>query len=94
MRTSRLLLLAAVGGAVALLLTTDKGKKITKKLADDAGGLKDQLTDYATGTLASLKKMLSKEIDGLTDDARSQISGLLDEGTQAGKKAKRTVGSL
>lgn len=94
MRISKLLLLAAAGGAVALLLTTDKGKKIRKKLAENAGDYKDQFTDYATDTLASLKKMVSKEIDGLTDDARSQISGLLDEGTQAGKKAKKTVGSL
>ncbi len=94
MRTSKLLLLAAVGGAVALLLTTEKGKKIRRNIADNAEDWKDQLNDYATDTLASLKKMVSKEVDGLTDDARAQISDLVAEGTKAGKKVKKTVGSL
>jgi gas vesicle protein len=83
MRTSRLLLLAAVGGAVALLLTTDKGKKIRKNITDNAGD-----------SLASLKDMLSKEVQGLAEEARAQISGLLDQGTKATSKAKKTVGSL
>ncbi|RYE25779.1 MAG: hypothetical protein EOP51_02855 [Sphingobacteriales bacterium] len=103
MKTSRLLLIAAAGGAIALLLTTKKGKKITSDIADNASDWKDAFmklaTDYGDklsqygGKLNNLKNLVSNEIEGLSDDAREKIAGILEEGASSANKVKRKVGS-
>jgi gas vesicle protein len=103
MKTSRLLLIAAAGSAIALLLTTKKGKKITSDLANNAGEWKDEFIKLANqygdklanygGKLSSLKNLVSNEIEGLSDEAREKISAILDEGASSAKKVKSKVGS-
>lgn len=71
MRTSRWLLLAAAAGVVALLLTTEKGKKLRRDIADNAEDWKDQLGKLTHKGQKKLKKMATAEMDHLGNGAIS-----------------------
>lgn len=91
MKKSTLLVLAAIGTAAALLLLTDKGKKLTKDVADSAGDWKDTWTKFAgkTGTkLTNLLENLSHELSGLSSDARKKVLAALDHKTHNGQHVK------
>ncbi len=69
MRTSSWLLLGAAAGAVALLLTTERGKKIRHDISDNLGDWKDQLGKMTHKGKNKLKKMATSEMDGLSNGA-------------------------
>jgi hypothetical protein len=92
----KLLLLAAAGATVAVLLSTKKGRKLTQDLADNANGWKDSLVKLAGkygDKLTSIRDMVNNEVEGLSSDAREKINAILDEGTSSAKKVKRKVGN-
>ncbi len=92
MNSGKVLALAAFGAAIALLFTTKRGKELRKDIADaaeDWGGTLSELAEKATVSAKDLQKLVSKEISGLSDDARERISAILDEGAKGGKKLKK-----
>lgn len=91
MKKSTLIIFAAVGAAAALLLLTDRGKKITKDLADSAGDWKESWTKFAGSTgnkLTSLMDSLSHELSGLTSEARQKVLAVLSDKTRNGQHIK------
>jgi len=91
MNTGKLLVFAAFGAAVVLLFTTEKGKKIREELADSAEDWGEKLSELAEKAACSakdLKKLVSKEVSGLSDDARSRIAAIIDESSKTAKKVK------
>lgn len=91
MKKSTLLVLAAAGVAVALLMTTKKGKEIRKTVADNADEWKDSWTKFAgsTGTrLTHLMDSLAHELNGMTTDAREKVLALLGNRTHNGQHIK------
>jgi gas vesicle protein len=91
MKKSTLLIFAAVGTAAALLLLTDRGKKMTKDLADNAGEWKDSWTKFAGKTgnkLTSLLDTLSHELNGLTSEARQKVLAVLSDKAHNGQHIK------
>lgn len=92
----KLLLLAAAGATVAVLLSTKKGKKLTQEFADNASGWKDSLVKLAGkygDKLTSIRDMVNSEVEGLSSDTREKINAILDEGSSSAKKVKRKVGN-
>lgn len=91
MKSSTLLILAGLGIAALLLTSTDKGKKLSKDILDNTDEWKEKLTKLANSTgvqLADLKKVIGKEVEGLTADARKAIMSILDEAGTTAKNAK------
>jgi gas vesicle protein len=92
MNSGKVLALAAFGAAIALLFTTKRGKELRKDMAnaaEDWGETLGELAEKATVSAKDLKKLVSKEISGLSDEARERISTILDEGGKSGKKLKK-----
>lgn len=92
MNSGKLLALAAFGAGIALLFTTKRGKELRKELADaaeDFGGTLSELAEKASVSAKDLQKLVSKEISGLSDEARERISAILDESAKSGKKLKK-----
>ena len=95
MNTAKILIGLGLGVAVALLVTTDKGKDLREDIADTAKKLKkklDKLSYSAGKDLADLQKMMGREIEGLGDDAREKIMEILDKGVEGAKSAKKNAG--
>jgi gas vesicle protein len=91
MRSSTLLILAGLGIAALLLTKTEKGKKLTDDILDNTDEWKEKLSKLANSTgsqLNDLKKMISKEIEGLSNEARKAIESILEEASAAAKNAK------
>jgi gas vesicle protein len=91
MNTLKFLALAGLGVAGVLLLTTDKGKELRGNLADSAGKLGKKLRKNAgknLDRLNELKDMVSDEIGGLSDEARTRIMKILDESAKVGRSMK------
>ncbi len=91
---TKLLVFALFGAAVVMLFTTEKGKEIREELADSAGDWSDKLGELAEKASCSakdLKKLVSKEVSGLTSEARERIAAIIDEGTKGAKKLKDTA---
>jgi gas vesicle protein len=91
---TRLLVFALFGAAVVMLFSTDKGKKIREELADAAGDWSDklgELTEKAVCSADDLRKYVSKEVSGLSEDARERIAAIIDEGAKSAKKLKKTA---
>ena len=91
---TKLLVFALFGAAVVMLFTTEKGKEIREELADSAGDWSDKLSELAEKASCSakdLKQLVSKEVSGLTTEARERIAAIIDEGTKAAKKMKDTA---
>jgi len=96
MNTLKFLGLAALGVAVVLLVTTDKGEELRENIADTAGKWKKKLSNLASDNmdkLSDLKDMVSDEIEGLSDEARSRIMKILEEGAKTGKSMKAKFNS-
>lgn len=94
MNKTKYLLFAALGVGVALLLTSDKTKNLRDDIAENAGKWKDKLGKMGKETgdkLADLKKMVSNQVEGLSEDARERIQDVLNEGAKKTKRVKRKV---
>ena len=91
---TKYLVFIAIGAAVGLLLASDKGEEICEELAENAKKWKkklDKLASNAGDQVSDLKKLVSKEIEGLGSDARDRILSILDEGTSTAKNVKGKV---
>ena len=94
MNTGKLLVFAAFGAAIVLLFTTDKGKEIREDIedaAEDFGGTLSDLLDKASASASDLKKIVSKQVSGLSDDARERIMDIIDEGAKGAKKMRKAA---
>lgn len=96
MNTLKILAIAGLGIAVGLLFTTDKGEELRESVMDTAGKWRKKLGKMASENmdkLSELKDMVSDEISGLSDDARSRILQILEEGAKTGKSMKAKFSS-
>lgn len=94
MNIGKIIVLAAFAGAIVALFTTDKGKELRDDIQDAAGDWSDSLSDLldkASCTVDDLKQMVSKEIAGLSKDAREHIQSIIEESVKSGKKMKQTA---
>lgn len=92
MKTKHLVFSAiALGAAVALLLTTDKGKEWRDDLVDNADEWRKKLKKLARtagSELSDLRERVSAELDGVSGEARKRIQQILDEAGDVSEKAK------
>lgn len=98
MNTTKYLLFGALGVAAVLLLTSDSAKEMRDSLEEkamkNAKKLKKSLGKLGTGasdSLSELKELLSSEIEGLSDDARERIEGILNGSAKTASKMKKSV---
>lgn len=98
MSTTKYVLVTALGVAAVLLLTSDKANKMRQDLEEsarkNAKKMKNKLGKINHGTsdtLADLKHLLSNEIEGLSDDARSRIEHILEGTATSASKIKRNL---
>jgi gas vesicle protein len=86
------LALLALGAAVVLLFTTEKGKEIREDIQDTAGDWSDNLSDLsgkALDEVTTLRKKLMAELDGVTSDVRDRLTTILDEGQARARNLTR-----
>jgi gas vesicle protein len=98
MNTTKYFLFTALGVAAMLLLTSDRANQMRqdmeKTAKKNAKKLKNKLARINNGTsdtLADLKHLLSNEIEGLGDDARSRIENIMEGTTTSASKIKRNL---
>ena len=98
MRTTKYVLFAALGIAAVLLLTSDTAKEmrddLEEKARKNAKKWKSKLSKMGadtSDTISDLKDMLSNEIEGLSEDARERIEGILDGTAKSVNKVKRNI---
>ena len=94
MNIGKLIVLAAFAGAIVALFTTEKGKEIREDLedtAEDWGETLSKLIEKASCSANDLQKLVSKEITGLTSDARERIMAIIEESISTGKKMKKAA---
>ena len=94
MNTGKFLAFAAFGAAIVLLFTTEKGKEIREEIADaaeDWSGKLSEMADKAVCSANDLRKLVSKEVSGLTEEARERIASIIDEGSKSAKKLRKTA---
>lgn len=75
---------AAAGIAVGMLMAPDKGSELRKKLGEKAGDLASQvgeLVTYGKGKFEEVTNTVSKQADGLMNDA-----------TKRGERVKESIG--
>jgi gas vesicle protein len=87
-------MIAAIGLAIGLLLTSDKAEGFRDGVADNADKLKKKLgkiTEDASDEIADLKKIVTKEIEGLGNDVRKKIAAILDEGSDNAKEINKKI---
>jgi gas vesicle protein len=97
MKTLNIVLGLAVTAGVILLLTTDKGEEIREDISDNLKKLSkkvDELAGQASHGVKDLQKMVSKEIHGVSDEARQRIADVLDETSDAAQKAKKNTNRM
>ncbi len=88
------LVLGALGAAAVgttLLFTTDKGKGIRNNISGNLDDWKKRLQKMAKSTtseLSDLQRLVSREVEGLGDDARQRIQAILDESASTAKELK------
>ncbi len=85
---------AALGAAAVLLLTSDKANKVRHQVVDGADEWTSRLNKLLSTSgneLASLKKIVSNEVEGLNDDARERIAKILDESTAGAKRVRKAA---
>ena len=91
MKKSTMILLAAAGVAVALFLTSKRGREITQDLADNAVEWKESWNKFSVTTgsrITHLMEALSHELSGMTADAKEKILAVLNEKTHNGQHIK------
>jgi len=98
MNTTKYVLFTALGLAAVLLLSSDKANQMRQELEEtarkNAKKLKNKLARINNGTadtLDDLKHLLSNEIEGLSDDARSRIEAILEGTSASASKIKRNI---
>ncbi len=91
MRVSRMLAVVAIGAGVAALLRTPRGRRIAREITDNAAHWRDIWTDAASDKLSQVKDTLSREVNGLSNDARQRINRILEEGEEAATDLKKKV---
>lgn len=97
MKAWKILTGVAIGAGLAYLYNTEKGEDLRQDIADNLKQLKkkmDKMAGSAASELADAKKMMGKQIEGLSDDTRQKIMDLLDEGTEQAKKGKNAVNRM
>ncbi len=62
MKLTRLLAFAAIGTAIGLLLTTDKGKALRKDLTDRSGDLLNRLTKVGKQATNGVHKAVKEAV--------------------------------
>lgn len=96
MSYGKLLVFAAFAGAAYFLFATEKGEELRGELGDAAEDWGDKLSELAEKASCSakdLKKLVSREVSGLSDEARDRIASIIDEGMKSGKKLKKAAES-
>lgn len=86
--------LLAIGAAVVLLFTTDKGKKIREDITDKADDWGDKLGDLSAKGMDQFQEMRQKlmdEFEGLASDVRKRVSTMLDDAKEKKDKVKEKV---
>lgn len=94
MSTSNFVAGALVGLLVGLLVAPEKGEDLRDDIMDGAVKWKKKLYKIAGKTnkeLDDLRKSLETEIDGLGEDVRRRILGILDESVDAARSIKGHV---
>ena len=97
MKAWKILTGVAIGAGIAYLYNTEKGEDLRADIADSLKQLKkkmDRMAGNAATELADARKIMSKEIEGLSDEAREKIIELLDEGVEQAKKGKQAVNRM
>lgn len=97
MKTWKILTGVAIGAGVYYLYNTEKGEELREDIADSLKDLRkkmDKMAGKAGAELSDLQKMVSKQIDGVSDDARKKIMDILDEGMDQAKKSKNAVNRM
>jgi gas vesicle protein len=86
MRTTTGVLLGTLAGVtVGLLLAPKKGKDLRHDISDATDQWKTKWTKMfgnGNGRINDLKKILSKEIKGLGDDARKRMLNIIEEASE------------
>ncbi len=70
------------GAVVGLLLAPQSGKETRQKIADSAEDLKKKLKKFKNKSLSELDKLqdvFGKQVEGLSDDVREKVLGLIQE---------------
>lgn len=98
MNTTKYILVTALGVAAVLLLTSDKANQIRQDMEEtarkNAKKLKNKLARInsdTSDTMADLKHLLSNEIEGLSEEARSRIEDILEGTATSASKIKRNL---
>ena len=98
MNTTKYILVTALGVAAVLLLTSDKANQMRQDMEEtarkNAKKLKNKLAKINNGTsdtLSDLKHLLSNEIEGLSDDARSRIENIMEGTATSASKIKKNL---
>ena len=77
-----------------MLFTTDKGKELREDMADaaeDWGEKLSEIAEKASCSAKDLKKLVSKQVSGLSDEARERIAAIIEEGSKGAKKVSNAV---
>ena len=97
MKAWKILTGLAIGAGVYYLYNTEKGDELREDIADSLKDLKkkmDKMAGKAGAELADVQKLMSKQIEGISDDARKKIMDILDEGADYAQKARNTVNRM
>lgn len=97
MKTWKILTGLALGAGIYYLYNTDKGEELREDIADSLKDLKkkmDKMAGKAGAELADVQKMMSKQIEGVSEDARKKIMDILEDSADQVKKSKNTVNRM
>lgn len=85
---------AAAGIAIGMLMAPEKGTELRKKLTDKAGDLASnvgELVTYGKNKFEEVSSSLSKQADGLVNDATKRADGLINEASKRAERVKESI---